>query len=174
MIFTFRPFTVDDARTMLGWRYPPPLDLYNVDPTPASLDADVAYLLSPAFHYHAAVDSAGRMVGFCSFGEDAQVPGGDYSRPALDIGLSLNPSLIGQGLGDGFLAAILDLGREIFHPVRLRATVVDFNSRSRRLFEKAGFRQTQSFHPPDRLHLTFIVLEKLEKIVTELAAGDTD
>ncbi|MBP7964892.1 MAG: GNAT family N-acetyltransferase [Caldilineaceae bacterium] len=163
MIFTFRPFTADDARTMLSWRYPPPLDLYNINadtPTPASLDADVAYLLSPAFHYHAALDATGHMMGFCCFGEDAQVPGGDYSRPALDIGLSLRPSLIGQGLGNNFLAAILDLGRELLHPVHFRATVVDFNPRSRRLFEKAGFRQTQTFHPPDRPQLTFVVLER--------------
>ena len=162
MIYRFHPFTPDDARAMLSWRYLPPLDLYNADSTPASLDADVAYVLDPAFHYHAAVDPAGRMVGFCSFGEDAQVPGGDYSRPALDVGLSLNPGLIGQGLGDGFLAAVLDLSRELFHPDRFRATVVDFNRRSRRLLEKAGFRQTQTFHPPDRPQLTFVILEREE------------
>ncbi len=34
MDFTFRPFTDADARTMLSWRYPPPLDLYNINPTP--------------------------------------------------------------------------------------------------------------------------------------------
>lgn len=160
--FQFRPFTADDARTMLRWHYPPPLDLYDPDSTPESLDADLAYLLNPAFHYHAAVDPAGRMMGFCSFGVDAQVPGGDYSRPALDIGLSLNPALIGQGLGDDFLAAILELSRDLFHPVRFRATVVDFNPRSRRLFERAGFHQTQTFHPPDRPELTFVVLEREE------------
>jgi len=162
MDYTFRPFTDADARTMLSWRYPPPLDLYNVDPRPETLDADVAYLLNPVFHYHAALDPTGRMMGFCSFGEDAQVPGGDYSRPALDIGLSLNPDLIGQGLGDGFLAAILDLSRDLFPLTRFRATVVDFNPRSCRLFEKAGFRQTQTFHPPDRPELTFVVLERGE------------
>jgi len=163
LIYQFRPFTAAAARTMLSWRYPPPLDLYNFNPTPESLNADVAYLLDPAFHYHAAVDPAdpaGRMMGFCSFGEDAQVPGGDYSHPALDIGLSLAPSLIGQGLGDGLLAAILDLSRDLFHPARFRATVVDFNPRSRRLFEKAGFRQTQTFHPPDRPQLNFVILER--------------
>lgn len=160
--YRFRRFTPEDARTTLAWRYPPPLDLYDADP--AYLKEDMASVLTPEFHYHAALDVQGRVVGFCCFGEDAQVTGGDYGRVATDVGLSLDPDLIGQGRGSRFLAAVLELGRDLFAPPRFRATVVDFNHRSRRLFERADFVQTQRFTPPGREHLAFVVLERNERV----------
>jgi len=160
MPYHFRPLTPDDARTMLGWRYPPPLDLYDADLD--FMDENVESVLVPEFHYHTVLDGAGRMIGFCCFGEDAQVTGGDYGREAIDVGLSLDPALIGQGLGRDFLAAILALGRDLFAPSCFRATVVDFNRRSRRLFQRAGFLETQRFSPPNRPHLSFVVLERDE------------
>lgn len=175
--FHFRLLTEDDARTMLAWRYPPPLDLYNADL--AYMDENIDAVMTPEFHYYTVLDDAGQMIGFCCFGEDAQVTGGDYSRPAVDVGLSLDPALIGQGLGGPFLAAILDLGRTLFGPspdtpapdgpkpflplggqrLLFRATVIDFNRRSRRLFEKAGFVQVQRFTSPRRPRHSFVVLE---------------
>ena len=76
----------------------------SAEPDADELARDVAALLRPDYHYHAAHDETGRLVGFCCFGEDAQVPGGDYSLPALDIGLGLHPDLTGRGLSHSFLA----------------------------------------------------------------------
>ena len=52
----------------------------------------------------------------CSFGIDAQVPGGDYSAQALDVGLGLRPDHTGQGLGVTFLGAILAFAQERYSP----------------------------------------------------------
>jgi ribosomal-protein-alanine N-acetyltransferase len=69
-------------------------------------------LLRPDYHYYAVHDATGVLVGFCCYGEDAQVAGGDYAAPALDVGMGLRPDLVGQGRAHGFLQAILAWGVE--------------------------------------------------------------
>lgn len=55
--------------------------------------------------YYAAL-SKDELVGFFSFGAEAQVPGGDYDNAkALDIGLGMRPDLTGKSLGLGFVEA---------------------------------------------------------------------
>ncbi|MBE2238221.1 MAG: GNAT family N-acetyltransferase [Caldilineaceae bacterium] len=143
MRVSFAPITEDEARTVLCWRYP--IMGLSAEPDADELARDVAALLRPDYHYYAAHDETGRLVGFCCFGEDAQVPGGDYSLPALDIGLGLNPDLTGRGLSHSFLEKILTLGDQLFHPEFYRATVAAINARSLRLFEGSGFLFMQTF-----------------------------
>ena len=90
------------------------------------------------------------------------MPGGDYSAPALDIGIGLRPDQTGQGLGRIVLARffehLLDLG---YPPAPLRATIAAFNLRSQRTFLHLGFQETARFqtgttHPP----LEWIVMVK--------------
>jgi ribosomal-protein-alanine N-acetyltransferase len=119
----FTPITEPEAREVLNWEYP-----------------DIG-----TYHYYAVRDERGELVGFCCYGEDAQVWGGDYALAALDVGLGLRPDLIGHGLSHGFLAAILDWGRELFAPECFRATVAAVNARSQGLFARAGFLIVQRF-----------------------------
>ncbi|HHY53888.1 MAG TPA: GNAT family N-acetyltransferase [Chloroflexi bacterium] len=143
MRVTFAPITAPEARTVLCWRYPD-MGAYP-EPDDEELEHDIAALLRPDYHYFAAHDETGRLIGFCCFGEDAQVPGGDYSLPALDIGLGLHPDLTGRGLSHSFLEKILAFGVEIFAPEYFRATVAAVNIRSLRLFEGSGFYFIQTF-----------------------------
>ena len=138
-----RPINEDDARAMLLWHYSEPYTFYNwagADP-----EADVRYFLEPVNHFHVLTNEADVLIGFCSFGEDAQVPGGDYSLDALDVGLGMAPTWVGQGLGNSFLAAILAFAQESFAPIVFRATIVEFNQHSQRIFANAGFRPVQRF-----------------------------
>ena len=143
MEYHFAPITEAEARAVLSWSYPGIDTLYS--PDPAHLAENLAALLLPDYHYHAARNDAGDLVGFCCFGEDAQVPGGDYGLPALDVGLGLHPDRIGAGLSHSFLAAILAFGAEKFEPEFFRATVAVINRRSLHLFERAGFYIVQNF-----------------------------
>ena len=121
------PITEADVRAILTWRYPEPYALYSmVSDNPAG---DLSYFLDPANAFQRVANEQGDLIGFCSFGQDAQVPGGDYTTDALDIGLGMCPDLTGQGLGSSFLAAILDHALRQFAPIRLRATVAAFNRR---------------------------------------------
>lgn len=141
---TFRPLEATDARAILSWRYEGPYAIYN--PQPPDLAVAVAILIDPANAYFAACDEPGALIGFCCFGTDAQVPGGDYTDPAaLDIGLGLRPDLTGAGRGLPFLLAVLALGRERFAPVRFRLTVAAFNERAQKVYARAGFRPYMRF-----------------------------
>jgi len=87
----------------------------------------------------------GELIGYCSFGRDAQVPGGDYSEEALDIGLMIKPELTGQGQGTGFVANIIKHAAESYKTSKLRVTILNSNLRAKRVWEKNGFQQIQSF-----------------------------
>ena len=121
-----------------SWRYEPPYDVYNADPD--HVEEDVAYFLDPASGYYKILDAAGNILGFASFGPDGQVPGGDYSAEALDLGIGLAPELTGRGLGTEIVRAMLAFARQQFGPVTVfRTTVARFNERSQRVCEKLGF-----------------------------------
>ena len=63
------------------------------------MDDAITFFLAPKNGYLAVRDSEGALVGFCCFGFEGQVPGGDYSVDALDVGIGMRPELTGQGLG---------------------------------------------------------------------------
>lgn len=141
--FQVSPLLPEDVHQIRTWQYPEPYALYNM----TGLDEadDLAYFLDPANHFHRVVDGEGRLIGFCSFGEDAQVPGGDYALAALDVGVGMRPDQIGRGLGAQFLRAILAHAQTYFVPRYFRATIAHFNVRSRRMFQRQGFQIVQTF-----------------------------
>src|SRR4051794_3398290 len=144
MEYAFRAVTRADARAILAWRYEEPYAIYNADP--AALDQGFAMLLDPANAYFAALTPDGQVVGYCCFGPDAQVPGGDYAdASALDVGLGLRPDLTGGGRGLDFVRAVLAFGRSRFAPARFRLTVAAFNVRAQRVYARAGFRVAGRF-----------------------------
>jgi ribosomal-protein-alanine N-acetyltransferase len=143
----FRPMTEADARVVTAWRYPEPYSAYNGDPTNPDT---IAYLVDPANQIFTAVDNADVVVGFFSFGRDAQVPGGldlvEQADPStLDVGLGMRPDLTGRGLGLEFLEAGLEFARERFAPARFRLAVLSWNERAIRVYERAGFQLVRAF-----------------------------
>lgn len=142
--FKFKPMTEACAHAALSWRYEPPYDFYNHDP--AHLD-DLIHncFLNPAYHYFAVFDEKNVLVAFRCFGEDARVPGGDYSADALDMGGGLRPDLTGHGLGPLVMRAAMDFARGEFSPRAFRTTVAEFNLRAQRACEKVGYVFVQRF-----------------------------
>jgi RimJ/RimL family protein N-acetyltransferase len=140
----FVPMTEAYARAILGWRYDPPYDAYNLDPATAEADL-TAVFLNPEYHYHAVLDAQGELIAYRCFGPDAQVPGGDYSADALDMGGGLRPDLTGRGLGPHVMLAAIEFARARFAPPAFRATVAAWNTRALRACAKAGYRPVQRF-----------------------------
>ena len=135
---------VDEAsvRELLKWRYEPPYENYNY--SPEHFERDLAYHLDPVNNLYS-MRIEGELVGYCSFGQDAQVPGGDYSEDALDIGMMIKPELTGQGLGSSFVANVIQQAITKYSPKKLRVTILETNQRAMKVWEKNGFRKTQSF-----------------------------
>ena len=125
----------------MEWRYNPPYDWYN--PPPLS-DEAVANLIDPQWQFHS-IKAGDASVAYASFGNDGRVTGGDYSDPAIDIGLGLAPKLTGRGLGAIVLQAILDFAKTTFQSPAARLTVARFNQRAIRLYDRLGFEPTQEF-----------------------------
>jgi len=147
------------ARAILEWHYDPPYDVYDLGA--GDVAEAVRVLLDPEYAYYAILSAERELVAYCCFGADAQVPGGDYHAPGLDVGLGVRPDLTGQGQGGTYVRAVLGFARHAYSPPVFRVTIAVFNERALRVWEKAGFRRVQSF---DRKQdgLPFVVLVREE------------
>ncbi len=141
-LYTISPLSEENAREITNWRYDPPFDLYDLAPQYLS------GFINPEYYYHQVLNEKGNLVGYCCYGLDAQVPGGEYlvnTPEVLDIGVGMKPNLTGAGRGHEFVSAILKYASERFNPARFRVTVADFNHRSLRTFRKHGFKESHYF-----------------------------
>lgn len=161
VVLNFSPLDKSAVREIVQWRYEPPYDIYNLEDSSETID----YLLDAQYNFHAIRDENGDLAGFCSFGVDAQVPGGDYGADALDIGMGIRPDLTGQGRGSDFVAAVLDFVQKEFDPVAFRVTIAAFNQRAQRVWQKHGFVpiDTFTFKANSR---EFIIMAKNTKPIT--------
>jgi len=129
---------------VITWRYPPPYDTYDMG------DADPDFLVDPTSGLHALVEGD-ELIGFRSFGDDGQVPGGAYASTTptggtvLDTGGGLRPDLTGRGLGRRAIATGLLFGLHTYEPDVFRVTIAAFNRRAHRVVEALGFVRSAEF-----------------------------
>jgi RimJ/RimL family protein N-acetyltransferase len=154
--YSITSITPEAAGEITQWRYPPPYDIYDLS------QEDLPGFLNPAYSYHQVRNQDGELIGYCCFGKDARVPGGDYSLgepEVLDIGVGLRPDLTGQGLGSEFVSKVISYGIEQYQPQRLRVTIAKFNQRSLKTFQHLGFKVSKTFKR-DLIEMLFCQLEK--------------
>ena len=159
----YHPTDEASAREFLQWKYDPPYDLYNY--RPEYLEEDLVYHLDPGNQIYTMFQD-GELVGYCSFGQDARVRGGEYSEPALDIGLMIKPSLTGQGHGADFVKDVIRFAASEFQANALRVTILETNRRARRVWEKNGFRKVSSFRRESD-GLPFVILTRYVDILLD-------
>ena len=141
-MITIEPMTKQDAEEIVSWRYPVPYAMYNL-----SKD-DLPVLLNSENRYFSVHDGPAQLMGYCCFGEEARVPGGEYAEnesEVLDVGVGMNPGQVGKGLGKFFIGAILAFALEEFGPSKFRVSIADFNKRSQRAFQNQGFERMARF-----------------------------
>ena len=164
----WRPMDEAAARAIVGWRYDGAYTLYNT--AKEEIGATVRTLCAPQHRYFAISLLDGDLLGFCCFGEDARVPGGNYSDAALDIGIGIQPVLLGRGLGRRLLRQALTFANQQYAPPRFRATVATFNQRALNLCRSAGFQESSRFRHPDN-KITYAILYRDAARVTESSAA---
>jgi len=152
----FLPTDEKSVRDFLAWKYESPYEIYNY--SPEDFERDLAYHLDPVNNMYCMFRDD-HLIGYCSYGRDAQVPGGDYSEEALDIGMMIKPKLTGQGQGSNYADAVIQNGISNYQPKKLRVTILATNLRAIRVWEKNGFQQTQSFGRKGD-QLGFVILVK--------------
>ena len=159
VLYTISPLSEENAREITTWRYEVPFDLYDL-----RMD-NLSGFVNPEYRYYQVQDRRGNLVGYCCFGLDAQVPGGDYrlSEPhVLDVGVGLRPDLVGQGRGADFIGVILNFAETRYQPDNFRVTIADFNQRSQKTFQKHGFVESHKFIR-ELVELPFTQFEKENK-----------
>lgn len=142
MTLHIQPITKDHALDILLWRYASPYDFYNFEGDPESGLAEFLYCENA---FHAILNEQDSLEGYCSFGADGQVPGGDYRPKALDLGLGIRPELTGKGHGKYYARAVMAYGLESSKAQRLRVTIAAFNKRAQRVWSKLGFKPEEAF-----------------------------
>jgi ribosomal-protein-alanine N-acetyltransferase len=123
VIARIEPATERLFAELASWRYEPPYDFYDGDPEP---------VLNPE-RFFQALDSTGAVIGFLYF---------DDRAGTLEYGLGLRPDLTGKGLGLAFFREGLEFGRKRYRPSLVITNVAEFNERARKVYERAGFRET--------------------------------
>jgi [ribosomal protein S18]-alanine N-acetyltransferase len=139
-----RPLVPGEGAAIGTWRYPAPYDIYNDDHGTTDDPAAATEAL--------AIVEDDELVGFCSFGADARVPGGTYRDGPVDLGIGMRPDLTGRGRGQHYLAAVIDHAQRALGAPTLRATVAEVNARALRLCERAGFVRIARFENTDRAY----------------------
>ena len=142
MAIDIRPVAEPDIREFITWRYEPPYDGYNITGDAEEL---VAYFTLASVDCHSLFEDD-ELIGFCTFGSDAQVPGGDYFQNRLDIGLGIRPDLTGKGNGSSYVKAVVN--HALTKQATLRATIAQQNLRAIRVWEANGFARTQACESP--------------------------
>ncbi|MBE9168221.1 hypothetical protein IQ238_12085 [Pleurocapsales cyanobacterium LEGE 06147] len=84
MCLKVQPLNECNAWEMARWSYDAPYDFYNL--SPSEIEQNVHYFLEPRNNFYGIFEGRRKFVGYCSFGQDGQVPWGDYDLQGLDIG----------------------------------------------------------------------------------------
>ncbi|MEM7336802.1 MAG: GNAT family N-acetyltransferase [Chloroflexota bacterium] len=130
----------------MAWRYEAPYHIYNMS-QPGQMDFTEAltYFLNPEYEFHLLNNETGDLLGFFSFGSDAQVPGGNYVPSAIDIGMAIRPDYTGRGLGVHFAETAVSFAVQKYAPPLLRVTIAEFNLRAQKVWRKLGFEKVDWF-----------------------------
>lgn len=128
-----RPMSADEAADVTEWRYDGAWSVYDLCASQPLLDNLVSYYV---------VVSGDDLIGFFCTGVEARVAGMDEESATLDVGMGMNPKLVGRGNGARFGGAVLEYLAVRNPGVRLRAVVQSWNERSMRLTRRLGFQDT--------------------------------
>lgn len=145
--YRVRVLAAQECDAIAGWRYQGRYATYEFDDGPPD----------PADGYFAVEDSSGQMVGYCSYGAGARVPGVEPVAGVVDVGYGMRPDLMGQGRAQPFISAILTFAVDRFDVERFRALVLDWNQRSLAACRRAGFEPTGDVTTDEG---RFVVLER--------------
>src|ERR1700742_4539814 len=129
------PLTEADALSVVGWRYPGRYSVYDGG------EGGRAVLTDPGDRFFAIREAGRGFIGHVCVGVEARVPGLGPVDGVDDIGVGLDPAVVGQGRARALLPAVLGAlaaASELRGPV-LRVVVAEWNERAQAAARAAGF-----------------------------------
>lgn len=160
MNLSIQPLTNAQIREFIRWQYAGDYAMYAM--TEENEAEQLSFFSDPANGYFAIVDENDLLLGFCNFGADAQVPGGDYSADAIDVGMGMRPDLTGQGQGVAYARAVFDFAQKQYPGRALRATIAAFNERAQKVCRKHRFVVVDRFERTSDKR-PFVMLQREER-----------
>ena len=143
MKLKIRPLSEEQIRIFVTWEYSGPYSIY--DMSTEDIESQVCFFGDPENGYFAITDEQGELLGFCNFGADARVPGGEYTAEAIDIGMGMRPELTSKGHGAEYAGTVFDFARTRYSERQHRVTIAEFNRRAQRLCRRFGFSPVSRF-----------------------------
>ncbi|WP_409343489.1 GNAT family N-acetyltransferase [Paenibacillus sp. MBLB4367] len=127
-----------DGLAICGWRYEPPYDIYAWEPWEMMVAGGKEFA-DPEIRkaqYASVDDEGGELIGFAQF-----FPLVGVTR----LGLGLRPDRCGQGRGLAFVQEIVAEAKRRTPDHEIDLEVLVWNDRARKVYEKAGFRITDTY-----------------------------
>jgi RimJ/RimL family protein N-acetyltransferase len=125
-----RPMTVDEAGRIASWRYSASWSVYDLSSVQPLIDDLASYY---------AVMAGETLIGFCCTGDAARIPGLAEQPATVDVGMGMDPTLVGRGYGTAFGRTVLAFLAGTYPDKALRAVVQGWNERTLRLTYRLGF-----------------------------------
>lgn len=116
------------------WRYEGIYAFYDMDQD----EEDMAEFLNPKEREGKVftVTHMEEVIGFCSIHSEVD---------EVEIGFGMRPDLTGKGFGQEFVSFLVDYIIKAYQPEKISLAVATFNKRAITLYERIGFRHTESF-----------------------------
>ena len=130
---TIRDMTPVDAATVATWRYDGPWSVYDVR------DSATAVMTSESGYFAIADANTDALRGYICVGGEARVPGLSEEPEVLDVGIGLDPSVVGRGRGRSIVGPALRWVEDRYGGLEMRSVVQSWNERSLRLCHRLGF-----------------------------------
>lgn len=142
MIFKIADMNHSYKCEILKWKYSKPYNVYNFP----ELKLNPEIVINDK--YFACTNECLELVGYYCIDEEARVITNEsaiyYTDDFLDMGLSMKPDLVGQGIGLSFVqfGVIFLISK---YNKRIRLTVACFNERAIKVYKRAGFSEGERF-----------------------------
>ncbi|MFJ7934925.1 GNAT family N-acetyltransferase [Sporosarcina sp. NPDC096371] len=136
MVYNFKTMTQEQAEDIAySWHYDGEYSFYDMEAD----QEDLVEFLDPEKRgdYTFIVLKDHTLVGFFSFTK--------IEANTIDIGLGMRPDLTGGGDGLAFVKAGVAFAESTFTPDKITLSVVTFNKRAIKVYEKAGFEAGSTF-----------------------------
>ncbi|MGK2882569.1 MAG: hypothetical protein ACSLE6_17845 [Mycobacterium sp.] len=125
-----RPMSADEAADVAEWRYDGAWSVYDLCASQPLLDNLASYYV---------VVNCDDLVGFFCTGVEARVAGMNEESATLDVGMGMNPKLVGRGNGARFGGAVLGYLAVRNPGVTLRAVVSKLERAQYATYPTLGF-----------------------------------